>query len=340
VNYLITGGCGFLGSNIAASLIAKGEKNVTLVDNLSRRGSEQNLAWLQRKGQLVFEEIDIRDADSIESSIIKAQPDVIIHLAGQVAMTASVCAPRADFEVNALGTINVLEVIRQKLPQCQVIYASTNKVYGDMTTLFLEEADTRYYAPDNPYGIDENTALEFRTPYGCSKGAADQYVLDYGKIYGIPTVVFRHSTIYGDRQFSTIDQGWIGWFCAQALLAKQGRGGDGFTISGDGKQVRDILYIDDAVDLYLKAASARHLTPGEVFNIGGGRENSLSLLELFASLERLANTSLQFSKGQWRKNDQKFFVANIARARERLGWTPAISKEDGIARMMQWTESL
>ena len=212
MKYLITGGCGFLGSNLASEVLKRGEKLI-IVDNLSRIGSADNLIWLKKQGDFRFIHADIRNANDVTRVISEVKPDVIFHLAGQVAMTTSISDPRMDFEINALGTLNVLEAVRQHVPEAIVIYSSTNKVYGDLEWVKYEEIDTRYITPYYPKGFDENTPLDFRSPYGCSKGAADQYMLDYARMFDLRTVVFRHSSMYGGRQFATYDQGWIGWFC-------------------------------------------------------------------------------------------------------------------------------
>ena len=255
MRYLVTGGCGFVGSNITARLLEEGAP-VCVLDNLSRAGSVANLKWLTSLGLRGFARGDIRDAANLADQIARFKPDVVFHLAAQVAMTASVADPRTDFEVNALGTLNVLEAVREHAPEAAVVYSSTNKVYGDLVGVPLREAPSRYTAPSRPLGLDESTPLDLRTPYGCSKGAADQYVLDYARVYGMRTIVLRHSTIYGGRQFATFDQGWVGWFCRKALESQgDAPGRTPFSISGDGKQVRDLLWIDDAVRCYLAAAA-------------------------------------------------------------------------------------
>jgi CDP-paratose 2-epimerase len=338
MKYLITGGCGFLGCNLAAEVLKRDEE-LCVFDSLSRIGSTENLSWLRTLGQFDFRHGDIRNAWDVDSVIKEYIPDVIFHLAGQVAMTTSIANPRLDFEINALGSLNVLEAVRKQTPECVVIYSSTNKVYGDLEWVKYEETETRYIAPDYPHGFDESIPLDFRSPYGCSKGAADQYMLDYARIYDLKTVVFRHSSMYGGRQFATYDQGWVGWFINKALEIKRGILKEPFTINGNGKQVRDLLYAKDAVDLYMKAASNIEKIRGHIFNIGGGLENSSSLLELFNFLEKELDVKMQYCQLTPRESDQKIFVANIGKAQQLLGWSPLVSKEEGIQKMMHWVET-
>ena len=338
-HYLVTGGCGFLGSNIAARLIEAGEQ-VTVADNLSRTGSARNLTWLRDHRALEFVALDVRDAPMVDALVARVRPDVVLHLAGQVAMTTSLADPRLDFEVNATGSLNVLEAVRAHCPDAAVVYSSSNKVYGELGSIRLEEAERRYVAPDHPDGVDESAPLEFCTPSCCSKGAADQYLLDYARVYGLRTVVFRHSTIYGGRQFATIDQGWVGWFCSKAIEATREEATEPFTISGNGKQVRDVLYVDDAIDVYLAAAERADAVAGQAFNIGGGIDNSSSLLELFDRLERLTGSEMHYSAGPWRAHDQRFFVADCAKARRLLGWRPTTDIESGVSRTLDWVAQL
>lgn len=331
---LITGGCGFLGSNLAEDALARGDELVVF-DNLYRNGSRENLAWLQSLGRFRFEHGDIRNQNDITRTVRAFKPDVVFHLAGQVAMTTSIADPRMDFEVNVLGTHNLLEAVRLYAPDAAVIYSSTNKVYGDLEQYAYQETDTRYQCIDRPNGFDETTPLEFHSPYGCSKGAADQYMLDYARIFGLKTVVFRHSSMYGGRQFATYDQGWVGWFCQKAIEAKQAADA-AFTISGTGKQVRDVLHADDMKRLYMAAVDNIDQAKGQAFNIGGGIDNSLSLLELFALLEEILSVKLSYSKLPVRESDQRVFVADIVKAKQRLNWQPMVSTQQGIARMVEW----
>ena len=336
---LVTGGCGFVGSNVAARLLADGAR-VVVADNLSRVGSQANLEWLRTVGPVEFVRTDVRRAPEVDALIAACLPDVIFHLAGQVAMTTSVNDPRLDFETNAGGSFNLLDAVRRLVPAATVVYASSNKSYGDLGTVALREDSTRYSAPDHPDGIDESAPLDFQTPYGCSKGAADQYMLDFARVYGLNTVVFRHSTMFGGRQYATFDQGWVGWFCQQAAAVQRDPARAPFTIAGDGKQVRDLLFVDDAVDAYLAAATHIGQARGQVFNIGGGMANSCSLLELFAVLEAHFGVALAYEKLPWRLSDQRFFVADNRKATRMLGWAPRVDRATGIARMIAWTKTL
>jgi CDP-paratose 2-epimerase len=337
MNALITGGCGFVGSNLAAYLLEQGH-TVTAFDNLARHGASANLAWLRSfdSGEFAFLHGDIRNLSDVDLAIRTLKPDVIFHLAGQVAMTTSMQNPRGDFEINVLGSINVLEAVRQHCPATAIVYASSNKVYGNLSHLDLIETPTRYQPRTAQHGVDESVSIEFHTPYGCSKGAADQYMLDYARGFGLNTVVFRHSTIYGGRQFATYDQGWVGWFCRQALEATADPSRAPFTISGDGKQVRDLLHVSDAVRCYVAAFEHIREARGEAFNIGGGIENSMSLLELFHLLEAKLGVQLSYRQLPWRQSDQKFFVADNTKARTILAWSPHTPKEKGIATVLAW----
>lgn len=337
MRYLITGGCGFLGANLASEVLKKGDE-LFVFDNLSRSGSSQNLEWLKTLGKFTFFHGDIRINNDVERVVQEIKPDVVFHLAGQVAMTTSLQNPRRDFEVNVVGSHNLLESIRKYAPEAIVIYSSTNKVYGDLESYEYIETATRYEVSGLEHGFDETVGLDFRSPYGCSKGAADQYMLDYARNFGIKAIVFRHSSIFGGRQFSTYDQGWVGWFVGQALLAQAGRLEKPFTISGDGKQVRDVLFASDLINCYFSAADAVENCAGKAFNIGGGMSNSLSLLELFAILEHELNVKLTYQQLPWRSNDQKVFVADIRRATREFNWQPQVDKKTGIQKMIQWVK--
>ena len=332
---LITGGAGFVGSNLAAHLLAQGAR-VTVFDSLVRNGAAENLAWLRSLGPLDFLHQDICDTTAVDHAIQSLQPEVVFHLAGQVAMTTSMQDPRRDFDTNVVGSINVLEAVRRFAPQTAIIYASSNKVYGNLDHLDLIETATRYQPRTLQAGVDESTAIEFHTPYGCSKGAADQYMLDYARSFGLHTVVFRHSTIYGGRQFATYDQGWVGWFCRQALESKQHPDRAAFTVSGDGKQVRDLLHVSDAVAAYVAAYEHIAAARGQALNIGGGMENSMSLLELLFFLEKRLEIKLNYAHLPWRASDQKFFVADNSKAARLLHWSPQMAKEQGIEDTLAW----
>jgi CDP-paratose 2-epimerase len=335
MNCLITGGCGFVGSNLAVYLM-QGAGQVTVFDNLARHGASANLSWLRSQGEVNFIHGDVRNLSDVDALIRNLKPDVIFHLAGQVAMTTSMQNPRNDFEINVLGSINVLEAVRRYCPGTGIVYASSNKVYGNLSHLDLVETPTRYYPGNNQFGIDETAAIEFHTPYGCSKGAADQYMLDYARGFGLNTIVFRHSTIYGGRQFATYDQGWVGWFCRQALESVVDPKREPFTISGDGKQVRDLLHVSDAVRCYVAAFEHLQQARGEAFNIGGGIDNSISLLELLQMLEGKLGITLSYHRLPWRQSDQKFFVADNRKAQRLLKWSPKTTRDEGINSVIEW----
>lgn len=338
MRYLITGGCGFLGSNLAAAVLKQGDE-LFVFDNLYRTGTEKNLEWLRSIGEFKFFHADIRSYNDVEYAIKEAKPDVVFHLAGQVAMTTSLDNPRFDFEVNVIGGNNVLEAVRKHCPEAIVTYSSTNKVYGDLEDIEYIETPTRYIAKGYEKGFAETLSLNFQSPYGCSKGATDQYMRDYARMFGIRTIVFRHSSIFGGRQFATADQGWIGWFVKQAADIKNGKLKEPFTISGNGKQVRDILFADDLISCYFSAVKNIERTQGQVYNIGGGIDNSLSLLELFGILEQKLDLKMNYKQLAWRKSDQKVFVADIDKALQEFGWKPEKSKVQGIDHMYEWVRN-
>ncbi len=339
MKYLITGGCGFLGSNIASELLKLGHELVVF-DSLYRFGSYQNLEWLKKQGEFEFIHGDIRNTNDVERTIKLHQPDVIYHLAGQVAMTTSISDPRMDFEVNVGGSFNLLNAIRLYSPESTVIYSSTNKVYGDLEQFSYEETETRYQCIDKPNGFDEAVNLDFHTPYGTSKGSADQYMLDFARIYGLKTVVFRHSSMFGGRQFATIDQGWLGWFTQKAVEIKNNTLKEPFTISGNGKQVRDLLYASDCVALYLRAAEKIQDIKGQAFNIGGSIQNSSSLLELFQFLEQELDITITYKQLPPRESDQKVFVSDITKVTKMTCWQPKVDKQAGIRKMIDWVSQV
>ncbi|MBS0208552.1 MAG: GDP-mannose 4,6-dehydratase [Planctomycetes bacterium] len=340
MTWLVTGGCGFLGTNLTDDLLSDGI-NVVVLDNLSRHGTRDNLEWLRTRhgSDWRFEEMDIRDGDAVARLIDNVRPEAIAHLAGQVAMTTSLQNPRLDFEVNALGTLNVLEAVRLHSLESMVLYSSTNKVYGALDQLTYRETATRYELPDFPHGLDETLPLDGCSPYGCSKLAGEQYCRDYHRSFGLKTAVFRHSSMFGGRQYATYDQGWVGWFCRQALDQQEGAVGR-FTISGDGKQVRDVLHVSDLIPLYRTAGTRGEEIAGRIYNIGGGIQNSLSLLELFDMLERMLDVKLAHNRLAWRPGDQKVFVANNGQITTDLGWAPTISKDEGVAMMISWCKEV
>jgi len=338
MKYLITGGCGFLGSNIASEILKQGHELV-IFDSLYRFGSYQNKEWLEGQGEFAFIHGDIRNTNDVERTIKTHKPDVIYHLAGQVAMTTSITDPRMDMEVNVGGSFNLLNAVRLYSPESTIIYSSTNKVYGDLEQYAYEETSTRYKCIEKPNGFDESVNLDFHSPYGTSKGSADQYMLDFARIYGLKTVVFRHSSMFGGRQFATYDQGWIGWFTQQAINIKNGTQKEPFTISGNGKQVRDIAHAEDMVALYLEASTKIESIKGQAFNVGGGMTNSSSLLELFSFLEKELDVKMEYTQLPVRESDQRVFVADLSKVKELIGWEPKVSKEDGIRKMIEWIKN-
>lgn len=339
MNLLITGGCGFLGSNLAVNALNRKDR-ITIVDNLSRTGSEENLKWLQAQGAFEFIKTTTTDREQIVSLVRKTHFDAVFHLAGQVAMTTSIENPWLDFQTNTLGTFIILDTLRKFSPGTAIFYSSTNKVYGDLEQFNYNETDTRYVCREYPDGFPENIQLNFHSPYGCSKGAADQYMLDFHRIYGLKTLVFRHSSMYGGRQYATSDQGWIGWFCEKAVEFARNPNTPPFTISGNGKQVRDILHADDIVRLYFAALDNIDSISGETFNIGGGIDQSLSLLELFQFLNAELNIRMKYTCLPPRRSDQKVFVADIAKIGAAIGWKPQVSSREGIRRMIEWIRKI
>nr|WP_290665548.1 GDP-mannose 4,6-dehydratase [Ardenticatena sp.] len=330
---LVTGGAGFIGSNLVARLLHRGH-DVIVYDNVSRSGCEANVAWLNEvaantNGVLHLVRGDVADFDSLQRAAEGVQR--IYHLAGQVAVTTSVQDPRADFEANALGTFNVLEAARLVADNPIVLYSSTNKVYGGMENVGVVEEATRYRYANLPFGVPETQPLDFHSPYGCSKGAGDQYVRDYHRIYGIRTIVMRQSCIYGYRQFGIEDQGWVAWFIIAALKNRP------ITIYGDGKQVRDVLFIDDLLDAYDAAIAHIDRTAGNVYNIGGGPENTMSIWAEFGPLlERLLGRSIPVTYADWRPGDQRVYISDIRKAERDFGWRPRIGVEEGVTRLFNW----
>lgn len=336
---LINGGCGFLGSNLAAHGIQNGY-DITVFDNLSRFGATANLEWLRSLGEFQFIHGDTRNKNDVETVIKEGQFDAVFHLAGQVAMTTSIANPYKDFEINTLGAVNLLDSIRKYSPHTAVFFSSTNKVYGDLEQYTYEETSTRYICKEFPNGFDESVPLDFRSPYGCSKGAADQYMLDYHRIFGIKTTVFRHSSMYGSRQFATYDQGWVGWFVEKALEKYQNPASEPFTISGNGKQVRDILHAEDMIRLYYTALDNVDKVCGEAYNIGGTMEQSLSLLELFAMLEDILGIKMEYRELPVRQSDQKVFVADTTKIEKKIGWSPKVTGRQGVEAMVEWVKDI
>jgi CDP-paratose 2-epimerase len=331
MRYLVTGGAGFIGSNYVDRLLERGE-HVTVYDNLSRVGAAANLRWLKEthpRAGLGFVRGDVRDAALLTATARDA--DVIAHLASQVAVTTSVRHPREDMEINVVGTFNVLEAARLSGRSPVVLYASTNKVYGGMEELVVEEGETRYAYRDRPHGIPETHPLDFHSPYGCSKGAGDQYVRDYARIYDLPTVVFRQSCIYGPRQFGVEDQGWVAWFIIAAALGRP------ITIYGDGKQVRDVLYVTDLLDAYDVAVARIDEARGRIYNVGGGPANTLSIWREFGPLlEELAGSPIPVEREGWRPGDQRIYVSDVRKATRELDWQPRVGVREGMRRLYEW----
>ena len=331
---LITGGAGFIGSNYADRCIARGDQ-IVIFDNLSRNGSKLNLEWLQQKhGKDSFKLIigDVCHADEIKAAAKDAQR--IVHLAAQVAVTTSVTDPRNDFQINSLGTFNTLEAARVSGNNPSFVYSSTNKVYGGMEDVKVVELESRYDYANLPDGASESQPLDFHSPYGCSKGSGDQYVRDYYRIYGLPTTVFRQSCIYGLRQFGVEDQGWVAWFIIAAIS------GHPITIYGNGKQVRDILFVDDLLDAYDAALTQPEKAAGQIFNVGGGRSNTISVwLEFAPMLEKLLGKKIDVAWGDWRPGDQPVYISDIAKAKRILNWSPKISAQQGIEKLFNWVKA-
>lgn len=329
---LIMGGAGFIGTNLAARLLAEG-KRVRLLDNLQREGTEANLKWLteQYGTGLDFVLADVRDKDTLTEAVMDAE--AVFHFAAQVAVTTSLDEPVHDFEVNARGTLNLLEALRQHPAPPPLIFTSTNKVYGGLEGMEFR-LDGKRYVPANPQlarqGVDETCPLSFGSPYGCSKGAADQYVLDYARTFGLPAVVLRMSCIYGPHQFGNEDQGWVAHFMRRVA------GGEPITIYGDGRQVRDVLFVDDLLEAF--AAVLRHIdvVKGRAFNIGGGPQNTLSLLELIDHLAEISARPPEVRFENWRTSDQRWYVSDTARFHQATGWRPEVSVGDGLQRLWQW----
>ena len=329
---LVTGCTGFIGSHLCEKLLARNEC-VWGIDNLSRKGASLNLAHLRKKRSDLFQftELDITNRENLDSYFKENGPfDLIAHEAGQVAVTTSLLDPVSDFATNAAGTLHLLECIRLQSSQAKLIFASTNKVYGNLESLSIEEADTRYILSDLPDGVSETHPLEFHSPYGCSKGAADQYVCDYARSFGLRTTVLRQSCIYGTRQFGLEDQGWVAWFLIATAMRRP------ITLFGDGKQVRDLLWIDDLCDLYLKIWEMQDFPWGTPLNVGGGKNNTLSLVELFSLMKDMGLPAPTCSSSTWRKGDQRIFIANNTKTESITGWKPKTSLKIGLQRLWNW----
>lgn len=330
---LVTGGAGFIGANATRHFAREGH-DVTVLDNLSRPGSVSNLRWLKSlRARIRFVKADIRDPRRLEAAVQKSRCDAVVHLAAQVAVTTSVVEPREDYETNCFGTFNVLEAVRKSAPDAYLLYASTNKVYGGLTDIATGRTPHRYYWKDCRNGINESRPLDFHSPYGCSKGAADSYVIDYARIYGLRTMVLRQSCIYGYRQFGVEDQGWVAWFLIAAEFGRP------ITVYGDGRQVRDLLFIDDLVRCYsaaLMTLRSRPKASGIALNIGGGAKNTLSIRELVSWLKRERGRNPRISYATPRPGDQRIFVADVTAARRTIGWRPQVGVDAGLRRLADW----
>lgn len=328
-NIFITGGVGFIGINVAKFYLKKGFK-VKIYDSLFRPGVEKNLEILKKENHqnLIISQNDIRDFETLKKEIVGS--DAVFHFAGQTAVTTSVTDPRTDFEVNALGTFNVCEAVRLSCPTATLGYSSTNKVYGAIPSSTSREDEKRYTPTNFENGFPESLPLDFYSPYGCSKGTGDQYIRDYHRIYGLNSFVFRQSCIYGTYQLGVEDQGWLAHFILTAINKKP------LTIYGDGKQVRDVLFIDDLVEAYDKAINNIGKIKGEIFNIGGGPKNTISLLELIDEIEKLNGEKINLKFKDWRPGDQKIYISNIAKAKQILDWSPKIDTKTGIKKLFDW----
>jgi CDP-paratose 2-epimerase len=326
---LITGGAGFIGCN-AARFFGARNWNVTVLDNLSRQGTDKNLTWLRDGTTFAFEQVDVRDRPAIDRVLAKGRFDAVLHLAAQVAVTTSVADPGTDFAVNAFGTFNLLDAVRLHSPDTVFIFASTNKVYGKIAAAASELRGNRYAYLDRPHGIGESEPLDFLSPYGCSKGSADQYVLDFARMYKIPATSFRQSCIYGPRQFGVEDQGWVAWFAIASLLGRD------ITIFGDGKQVRDVLHVDDLLLAYEAAIRAPDRIAAEAFNVGGGPHQILSLIDLIEMLRRRLRCDIAVKWDDWRPGDQQVYISDIRKLDQVLGWKPEIGVTAGIAQLIDW----
>ena len=333
---LVTGGAGFIGSHTLRRYLDQGWR-ATVYDNMSRVGSHLTIDWLRshpNSENLTIIEADVRDYEGLRQPV--AEADVILHAAGQTAVTTSVMEPRSDFEINALGTLNVLEAARESKTDTHnpfIIYTSTNKVYGEMEGVAIKLDGSRYQYVDYPQGIPEAQPLDFHSPYGCSKGTGDQYVRDYSRIYGLKTVVFRQSCIYGVWQFGREDQGWLAHFTIAGVLDSP------LTIFGDGKQVRDVLYIDDLVNAFSAAIERKDTVSGQIFNIGGGADKAISLLELISMIEGFRGEKMSVSYDEWRPGDQRVFVSDISKAKSLLDWSPQVEVEAGVRRLYDWVQA-
>jgi len=330
---LVTGGCGFLGANLVHEALARGYEPIIL-DNLYRAGSDRNLAWLRSQGKVTFFHGDIRNPGDL-AQVLDLRPDAVFHLAGQVAMTTSVDNPTLDFGVNAQGTLNLLVGLKDRGLRVPVLYSSTNKVYGDLEELKYDQGKTRYTTPQFPAGFDESLPFAPSTPYGLSKATADMYIREWHRLFNFPTVVFRHSSMYGELQNATFDQGWVSWFAGVALKRKQDKNFT-FTVSGNGKQVRDLLHASDMRELYFRALDGIQHVQGRAFNVGAGITNSLSVLELLSFLGETVGCDMTPEFLPPRSSDQRVFVADVAALTKAIGWAPRKDYRSGLSGLLKW----
>lgn len=332
---LITGGAGFVGSNLAHALAGRGDE-VLLLDNLSRAHVTSNVGWLEAEfpGRVLLVRGDVRDNTLVNECVASASR--VFHFAAQVAVTTSLTEPTADFEINARGTLNILEALRKKRTPTPLVYTSTNKVYGELADVALETDGARYAPFDvelRHYGVSERRPLDFHSPYGCSKGAADQYVIDYARTFGLPAVVFRMSCVYGQRQFGNEDQGWVAHFMLRALRD------EAITVYGDGRQVRDVLYVSDLVDAFLRVSERMDRVSGRAFNVGGGPTRALSLQQLLAMLTEMTGRAPRIDCQDWRPGDQRFYTSDTRALEAAVGWRPQVSIGEGLERLRSWMRS-
>jgi CDP-paratose 2-epimerase len=329
---LITGGAGFIGINTAKYFADRGW-HVSIVDNLSRKGTDKNLHWLQKSyPDIIFHHTDIREFESFYPIVKDTKPDMLLHLAAQVAVTTSYSNPREDFEINALGSFNVMESVRIYSPDTFVLYASTNKVYGGMESIPVVRSDNGYLFENLEKGVDELQPLDFHSPYGCSKGVADQYTIDYARIYDLKTCSFRQPCIYGIRQFGIEDQGWVAWFTIAAMVGKP------ITLYGDGWQTRDVLNVKDLARAYEAAWNHKDKVSGQAFNIGGGIENTLCLRKLLSFLEEKLEVKINPSFAESRPGDQPVFICDIKKANNLMNWYPEVDVYSGVTDLIAWVK--
>jgi len=328
MRYVVTGAAGFIGTNLSIELSRLGNE-VLLIDDLSRVGVSENADLLLKNFGLHISQVDVSKYDEFSKTIGQfGEFDVLIHLAGQVSLLSSITNPRRDFEVNALGSLNILEFVRLNMPKAIVVGMSSNKIYGDLNYIDCIETAKRYTTPNNMHGFNESLHLDFHGPYGCSKGTQDQYFIDYNRIFGIRTVSLRQSTVYGPHQKPVSDQGWIAYFLEEAKKSNS------VQLYGKGKQVRDILYVDDLIDLFLKIPHAEVSAFGRGYNVGGGHKNSLSILELFDEIKRIFNVEIRFTEGVERPGDQRYFISDNSLVEKTFDWSPKIGIQEGLT--MAW----